>query len=114
MVSATSSLLCSPHPAHHRQGLYEALLVYSRRAFQCLEDSGEPSELFQELGKSAHDLDLRNDKLTKLDMLFSILVVKLSMINPNSSSVISSRTAGPRYAGGFCLASAIPNTLLTS
>lgn len=35
-----------------------------------------------------------------MDKQFSILVVKLSMIPANSSSCMSSRIAGPRYAGG--------------
>jgi hypothetical protein len=40
------------------------------------------------------------EKRTKVDIEFSALVVRLSMIIVNSSSVISSRIAGPRKAGG--------------
>lgn len=39
-------------------------------------------------------------ELTKVDMVFSILVVRLSMMIDNSSSVMSSRMHGPRYVGG--------------
>jgi hypothetical protein len=40
------------------------------------------------------------EELTIVDTVFSALVVKLSIIKLNSSSVMSSRIHGPRYTGG--------------
>jgi hypothetical protein len=72
--------------------------------FKSSQNRRESSKMFEILQvSSALESSLGIDKWghTKVDIVFSALVVKLSIIKVNSSSVISSRIHGPRNDGGL-------------
>lgn len=90
---------------HERQGMDQELRIHFRCVLQSSQDRRESTKMLQILSllSALFPISLAvlvRLGLTKVDMVFSILVVRLSMMMDNSSSVMSSRIDGPRYDGG--------------